>query len=169
MSGLDELNDQSARDTAAMNAQVQAAFRQMAYSSRSGPSGVETPIGNVDYPGESVCGLSFGAWAQRAKENGGFVPASLVGFSPSVYGESARDTYCRKVRAAGGNPSPEANAGAMLGSLAGLAQHNPQKTFTRAEVLAVLRSRKVNPDNRPGFVAADLELSALISIFERLE
>lgn len=174
---------EQARDV--LNAQATAhqppGPRQMAYSSRSGLSGVETPIGNVDYPGERACGLSFSQWAQMAKDNGGFVPAVLVGFSTSIYGESARDAYCRKVRAAGGNPSPEADTGALPGPATGIATtayHVSQKTFTRAEVLTIIRAEQARlgglfPDDHPVDTTlregAKRLASSLISIFERME
>ncbi len=47
--------------------------------------------------------------------------------------------------------------------------HMPEKSFTRAEVLAVLKSRKAILAERPHFTEAIRELGALISIFERMD
>lgn len=43
------------------------------------------------------------------------------------------------------------------------------KSFTRAEVLAVLKSRKVVLEDRPHFAEAVRELDTLVGIFERME
>lgn len=44
-----------------------------------------------------------------------------------------------------------------------------ERTFTRAEVLAVLKSRKAILEDRPHFAEAVRELDTLIAIFERME
>lgn len=69
-----------------------------------------------------------------------------------------------------GGKSATIPAGSVVGvGLRGaLAEHVPQKTFTRAEVVTVLKSREATP-LRGVINAREMELDTLINIFERME
>jgi len=97
-------------------------------------AGWQSPTGFIPYPG--FVDMDFEAWCQKARENGGFVPANLVGFSTSQFIDDQRARYERKVTEAGGNPYPipsHVTQSQRLPTLDGLQRRGAQALVNQAE------------------------------------